>query len=56
MFRGDILVLELVRFFECLLEHVVERPAHVLLSKALYFGQTRDFAVNFLSQGFCVNA
>ena len=56
VFGRDVLVLESVRFLECLLENVVERPAHVLLGKPLHFGQPGDLPRDLLGQRFGVNA
>ncbi len=46
--RRNIFVFEAVRFLERALQHVVQRPSHVLLGKALHLRQPADLPLNFL--------
>ena len=44
----DKLILKPIRLFECLLKDIVERPSHMLLRKALHFGEPANLPLDFL--------
>ena len=55
VFCGNKFILETIRFFECLLEDIVQRAAHVLLGEPLHFRQASELAFNLLSEGLGTN-